>query len=66
MSDAAQSPGFVAALVAALRKFQARDPGLAHEASEEISKKLPSAVMPRGAIEEQRRRMAQIDAIDKE
>lgn len=66
MSDAAQSPGFVAALVAALRKFQARDPEVAREASEEASKKLPAAVMPRGAVEEQRRRMAQLDEIGRE
>lgn len=66
MGDQSQSPGFVAALVAALRNFQSRDPELAEEASEEISKKMPAALMPRGAVEAQRRRMAQLDELGKE
>lgn len=61
-----ESGGTLAAIVAALRNWKAREAEPAQAASEAISKKLPAAVMPRKAIEGQRKRMEQLDEIGRE
>jgi hypothetical protein len=53
----------LAALIAALRKPSQQ---AGQEVAEEVSKKLPAAVMPRGAIEAQRKRLADLDALGRE
>ena len=60
--------GFFSALANAIRALGAgkSDPEAAQEASEEASKKLPKAVMPREAVLKQRSRMQQLDDIAKE
>lgn len=66
MADGTLSP--LKALAAALRRrfsgqtTDERAEG-ARAGAEEVSKRLPEAVMPRSAIEEDRRRKAMIDAL---
>ena len=71
MSDDAQQPGMWQAMIRAIRGWGQRGntdqrAADAQAASEQVSKALPQVVMPRGAIEEKRRRMAMLDAMTRE
>ena len=72
MSDPVQpqpeSPGLLAAVIAALRNMGSTTPvddraATARTASEETSKVVPPLLMPRDAIEQKRRQQAQMDEI---
>lgn len=71
MSDDAQQPGMLQAMIRAIRGWGQRGntdqrAADARAASEEVSKTLPEALMPRSGIEEKRRRMAMLDAMTRE
>jgi hypothetical protein len=54
-------PGLLARAMALARALRQQTPGAAQAGAEAISKQLPAALMPRAAIEEDRRRKAAMD-----
>lgn len=66
MADTEQPPSLWQTIKNAAKAPRGQNAEAARAADEEISKKLPQAVMPRPGIEEDRRRKAMIDALKSE
>lgn len=66
MSDV-KKPGLLEAIIKALRGGpKSTDQDIRSPAAEEISKKLPSPVMPRSAVEKKRKQLRDLDEQTKE